>query len=314
MDGITSSGKDKPFARSRAGDRPPRTDPVSDGPSGTGGPERAATAALPAGWRLVPVGTDKVPLLRNWPERAVPAAEVGTIGGWLRRWPGCALALLCGAESGVLVLDVDTLAGHAADGAAALAALQEELGALPEGPCAVTPSGGRHLFLGWPSGHARVPSRPLAPGLDLRASSALVTLPTLGRTPGRGWIVVPGAGGRLPPLPPLWRARILPLPPVPRPRSPLDWGCGAHPRYVEAALESAVRRVAGAVPGTRNTTLWREARSLARLDGLDPDDIARALAAAGRSAGLGPREIDATLRSALKHPAAGPRPPARSHG
>lgn len=258
---------------------------------------------LPGGWRLLPTGPDKVPLLRDWPRRAVPVSEVATLEAWLRRWPRCALALATGAASGVLVLDVDTPAGHGTDGRTALARLEAELGPLPSTATARTPSGGVHLFFAWPAGVARIPSRPLAPGLDVKASGGCVVLPGGERTPGRLWLRPPE--GRLAALPACWRARLLPPPPPVRfgglPRG------GDAGRYAEAALRSACERVATAKPGTRNDTLFREAASLARLEALGDADIVATLADAARRAGLPRREVEATLRSALRRRAGASR-------
>ncbi len=263
----------------------------------------ALLADLPEHWRLVPV-QGKRPVLREWPHRSVPAADREKIGAWLKRWPDCALALVTGPQSGVLVVDVDAPGGdHAADGTAAFARLQEELGRLPETPCARTPSGGWHLFFAWPEGHPHIPNRSPALGIDLRASNGCVVLPTGSRTPGRQW-QTPPAGTVLPDLPVRWRARVLPLPRQPEAGPRPAWRSGVGEargeRYAAAALRSAVERVAGALPGERNNTLFREAASLARLAGLDPSEIAAALTEAALSAGLPQSEVEATIRSALR--------------
>lgn len=268
-------------------------------------PDKPSRTYAALGWRLVPVGPDKVPRIRGWLDAA--SADPACWKAWLRRWPDAALALATGPAPGVLVVDVDAPGpAHAADGAAALARLEEELGPLPSAPSAASPSGGRHLFFAWPAGRDRIPSRPLSPGLDVKASSALATLPCGVRTPGRRWLAPPDPARGLPELPVRWLARLLPMPPVPRARP--TWRPPPGDRYAAAALRSAVERVAGAEPGTRNATLFREARSLARLDGLDRREIAARLEDAALAAGLDRREIAATISSALKRdrPGGGP--------
>ncbi|MDW8371839.1 MAG: bifunctional DNA primase/polymerase [Geminicoccaceae bacterium] len=248
------------------------------------------------GWRLVPVRSDKVPLVKGWPSAA--SADPEQWRAWLRRWPRACLALVTGPASNVLVLDIDApSAQHATDGRVAFEAFEASLGRLPPGPVAETPSGGRHLFFVWPRGRDRIPSRSLAPGLDLKGSGGLVTLPTGARTPGRRWLEFPDIERGLPEVPVRWLARILPLPSVPK-AAPV-WRPPPGDRYAAAALGSAVERVANAAPGTRNTTLFREAVSLARLN-LDRREIAMRLAEAAAAAGLERREVAATLRSALE--------------
>lgn len=262
-------------------------------------------ADLPEHWRLVPV-RGKRPFLREWPRRARRAADSEAVGAWLERWPDCALALVTGSESGVLVIDVDAPGGdHAVDGLAAFTRLEEELGALPEGPWAETPSGGRHLFFAWPEGRPRLSNRSPEPGIDLRATNGCVVLPSGARTPNRRWRISP-ADLAPPPLPPRWLARILPVPrlPVRTPRPTRRPGVALHgrgERYAAAALRSAAERVANAPYGRRNDTLFREAASLARLPELDPAEIEAVLTDAALVAGLPDGEIEATIRSALRY-------------
>ncbi len=257
---------------------------------------QAALAQMPRSWRLVPISSDKRPLLRGWPERATNDPAV--IRGWLRRWPRCALALRCGPESGVLALDIDAQGEtHAADGFAALAELEGELGPLPATTTAITPSAGRHLFFSWPAGIERIPSRPLVSGLDIKGSSGLVTLPTGPRTPRRRWLRPPREGPAE--LPARWRARLVPPPPKPPVCAPRHYSSA----YVRAALERAAGEVATARPGMRNAALNREAFALARIvqsGELDVQTVAELLAAAALRAGLPTPEIKATIRSGLR--------------
>lgn len=259
-------------------------------------PARLSSFYAELAWRLIPIGPDKRPRLKGWPEAASPDPEQWR--EWMSRWRDAALALATGPASGVLVVDVDAPGPeHEADGTAALARLEEELGPLPPAPTAATPSGGLHFFYRWPPGRDRIPSRPLLPGVDLKASGGLVTLPCGPRTPGRRWLALPGLELGLPELPVRWLARVLPLPPVPRPRP--VWRDPPGDRYAAAALRSAADRVAAAAPGTRNATLFKEAASLARLEALAAEAIAARLEEAALAAGLEAREARATIRSAL---------------
>lgn len=266
--------------------------------SGDGSP--CAAAGELGRLRVVPVGPDKVPRLRRWPERAVPVTDRETIREWFARWPDCALALVTGPESGVLVLDVDAPGeAHAADGFAALRALERKLGPLPATAEARTPSGGRHLLFRWPAGIGRIPSKPLRPGLDVKASGGAVTLPCGRRTPGREWARHPREG--IANLPERWRRAIVPRP-MPRYRMTIEIGerdCDAtRERLAERADE-----VARAAAGTRNQTLYRHAfwaATRAREGTLSWHEAETLLAAAGRAAGLRADEIQKTLSSARR--------------
>jgi hypothetical protein len=81
-------------------------------------------------------------------------------------------------------------------------------------------------------------------------------------------------------------------------------GCGdaRARRYAVAALRHAVERVAAARVGVRNTTLNREAFSVARLLGaeLRTAELTDALIVAAEIAGLSTREARATIASALR--------------
>jgi hypothetical protein len=250
--------------------------------------------ALPATWRCVPVGPDKKPLIRGWPTAATADREVWR--EWLRRWPKAALALLTGPESGTLALDIDAPTGGRPDGFAALAELERRYGPLPPTATASSPSGGEHRFFRWPAGVARIPSRPLRPGVDVKGSSGLVTLPCGRRTPGRRWLAHPGEIG-LAELPRSWLTALLPPPPPPPPRR---FEHRRHDgRYLEAALARGFDRVASAAIGTRNSVLNATAWALARLD-VPADAIRDVLVSAAVVAGLGRAESEATVRSALR--------------
>jgi hypothetical protein len=107
----------------------------------------------------------KHPRLRKWREWA--STDPGTIGGWWRQWPAANVGILTGAESGLVVLDVDPRNG----GFESLAAFLP----LPETVTAVTGGGGRHYYFAHPGG--RVQGRDLAEGLELKADGQYVVAP-----------------------------------------------------------------------------------------------------------------------------------------
>jgi hypothetical protein len=261
-----------------------------------------ALRPLPAGWRCVPVA-DKRPLLKAWPEAA--SADREQWRAWLHRWPRAGLALATGPSSGVLVLDVDAPSGGRADGFAALDRLTAELGPLPPTATTSTPSGGRHLFVVWPRGAERIPSRPLRPGLDVKASRGLVTLPCGRRAPGRAWLRHPAEAG-LAELPASWLAALLPPPPPPPPPRPVMVG----DRRLARTLARLADRVRAARPGERHVTLTLTTRAVGGLvpRGLDPELARAELLAAALAAGLDRREARETIAWGLRAGAEAPLP------
>lgn len=113
----------------------------------------------------------KHPRISRWTEAASTAPTV--IERWGRDWPEMNIAVLTGARSELVVLDVDPR--HR--GGDSLDALfpSEELRGLRT-PIALTGGGGRHLYFKYPgSPFKTIPN--LLPGLELKADGAKVTLP-----------------------------------------------------------------------------------------------------------------------------------------
>lgn len=132
----------------------------------------AAVATTSSSWRRIPIRLgDKVPLIRDWRNRA--SAEPEQIAAWSWRWPSCNWAVLCGAP-GPSVLDVE---GDLKAGGSGMPVLRELLatGRLDGWTrWVVTPSGGVHLyFVG-----SDIPKSTLA-GLhvDLQSVGGYVLLP-----------------------------------------------------------------------------------------------------------------------------------------
>jgi hypothetical protein len=146
------------------------------------------------GWRVIPlhdisrgvcscrkgaecITPGKHPRLRDWPERA--STDANLIGGWWKHWPDANVGILTGAESGLVVLDVDPRNG----GSETLDALIVEHGPLPLTPMVETGGGGLHFYFAHPGG--RVRGRELGPGLELKADGQFVVAPPslTGETP-----------------------------------------------------------------------------------------------------------------------------------
>ena len=90
---------------------------------------------------------------------------------WWSMWPEANIGIVCGAVSGLVVIDVD-----GPDGEETLEALAAELGPLPETVEALTGKG-RHLYFAHPSVEIRPSAGVLGPGLDVRGDGGYVVGP-----------------------------------------------------------------------------------------------------------------------------------------
>lgn len=246
----------------------------------------------------------KSPLARGW--QAEASADPAAVARLWRRSPRANLGLATGRVC--WVVDVD-----GADGRTALARLEACYGPLPPTPTSLTGGGGEHRFFALPPGRTvRNSCRRLGPGLDTRGVGGFAVLPPSMHPSGRAYAWQPGREPWSVPLAsaPMWLldSMVPPCPSAPPPSLPLHPSiCSA---YTNAALRRAVERVAGAVPGTRNSTLNAEAWSLARLaacGALPVETVATALASAALAAGLNAREVERTLASGLGAGFADPR-------
>jgi len=124
------------------------------------------------GWRLLPcVRRDKKPLIQDWPHRASCDADI--IRRWAREHEGCNWGVLCGADSGVWMLDVDGELGNAS-----LRSLVEQHGEEWTRTLAVTTARGQHLYFAYPAGTTiRSSAQKLGAGLDVRGEGGYALVP-----------------------------------------------------------------------------------------------------------------------------------------
>jgi hypothetical protein len=101
------------------------------------------------------------------------SADVAVIAEWWRRWPNANVGIRTGPESGIAVLDLDPR--H--DGIASLEALERKHGRLPQGPQALTGSGGQHRYFSYPTNGVRNSAGALGDGLDVRGDGGYVVAP-----------------------------------------------------------------------------------------------------------------------------------------
>lgn len=134
--------------------------------------EEAALDYLGRGWSVIPVRErDKRPAVA-WKDYQRRRVTEKTLHGWFRRSPDYNVAIVTGALSGLVVVDVDPRHG----GKKSLSDLEGEHGRLPETLESVTGGGGRHLYFCHPGGVVsnRVNIRP---GIDLRGDGGCIVAP-----------------------------------------------------------------------------------------------------------------------------------------
>jgi hypothetical protein len=134
--------------------------------------EESALDYLARGWSVVPVrAREKRPLIawQVYQQRRATAADVRD---WFARWPQANVAIVTGAVSGLVVVDVDRQHG----GDDSLARLEREHGPLPRTVEAISGGGGRHFYFAHPGGHVHNRAG-LAPGIDLRGDGGVIVAP-----------------------------------------------------------------------------------------------------------------------------------------
>lgn len=171
----------------------------------TGDLVTAALAYGQAGLRVLPIHTvregvcscgavdcdrpAKHPLIKAGKDFSRASSDVAAIADWWRRWPDANIGIRTGAESGLVVLDVDVPKG----GASSLAALEQEHGKLPSTPEVLTGGGGKHLLFRHPGQEVRPSAGQLGDGLDVRGDGGFIVAPPSLHVSGRPykWVRTP---------------------------------------------------------------------------------------------------------------------------
>ena len=248
----------------------------------------------------------KHPTLRHGLQEATH--DPRQIESWWRRWPHANVAIRTGADSGLVVIDIDPPRGLES-----LIELERRYGRMDRTAMARTGSGGAHLYFRHP-GNMHLGNRAssvLGPGIDVRGDGGYVIAPPSRHVSGRTY------HWRLegdPAPAPTWLIELLTVEPA-RPervdvgRIRTDRGVSA---WASTALAGEIDRVQRADEGQRNQTLNRAAFVLGQIvaaDHLDHDDVSDLLCRAGVASGLGEREVRTTVASGLTAGARRPRHP-----
>lgn len=132
----------------------------------------AALAYLRRGWSVIPIERHGKRPLIHWEEYQRRLPKEPELRDWYTRWPYANVAVVTGAISNLVVLDVDPRHG----GDQSLATLQKTHGKFPRTVEARSGGGGRHIYFSHPGG--TVSNRVgLAPGVDLRGDGGLAIAP-----------------------------------------------------------------------------------------------------------------------------------------
>jgi hypothetical protein len=157
-----------------------------------------ARACLARGWSVIPVEPRGKRPTVAWLEFQHRSPTEREVAQWFGRRRDANLAIVTGAVSGLMVLDVDPRHG----GDASLAALEAGHDALPRTVEAITGGGGRHCYFEHPGG--TVPNRVgIAPGIDLRGDGGVVVAPPSVHSSGRRYAWALGRAPDQAPLAPL---------------------------------------------------------------------------------------------------------------
>jgi hypothetical protein len=183
------------------------------------------------------------------------------------RWPDCRVGIPTGAGNRIVVIETDTPQGHGTNGAALLAKLEAEHGALPDTLTACSPSGSLHRYFLHPGNRIKIKTTAsvIGAGIDIRGDGGMVIAPPSLNLDGRRyrWINRNPIAAM-----PAWLVELTREKPpsisqraVAAIRRPIGRANG----YGAAALESEITALVNTAPGGRNHALNRASFCLHQL-------------------------------------------------
>ncbi len=129
---------------------------------------KAADYYANLGWEVFPCKAgQKTPLTKNGVKDA--SSDPDQIAAWWARWPEANVALACGPESGVAVVDIDVKGGSNG-----FDEIHAEGWEIPDTLRQETPTGGAHYFYEWDSTVKN--KNNFKPGVDIRSAGYYVML------------------------------------------------------------------------------------------------------------------------------------------
>ena len=161
--------------------------------------EQYALDYLKRGWSVIPVRPrEKRPAIR-WLEYQSRLASEDEIKTWYQHRQDANVAIVTGAVSGLVVVDIDPRHG----GEESLAELVRQHGPLPDTIEVLTGGGGRHVYFRHPGGTLRNRVG-FVPGIDLRGDGGCVVAPPSVHPSGKRYTWVKGHDPR--------HAKLAPMP------------------------------------------------------------------------------------------------------
>ncbi|GBF26616.1 hypothetical protein MnTg02_01657 [bacterium MnTg02] len=260
----------------------------------------AACLYVGLGWRVFPLRPGSKKTLKGIGVYDATDDE-DIIAGWERQTPNANIAVACGPETEITVVDVDKHHG----GIESLKALLKANGELPKMPMSQSPRGGFHMYFAYDKRVGNSTNR-IGKGIDCKSKGGYVVLPpswwdgTNGNKKeldGGGhytWVRAP-KGVHLP-IMPGWLIRMAMPPAAPRLKytgKPIKGGGRIHELAVEISRSDQ---------GARNQTLNNKAYLAFRIAlqaNLPLGDVAVQMRNAGKATGQSQVAVLGTVRSAL---------------
>jgi len=134
--------------------------------------EQAALDYLHHGWSVIPVREKEKRPAVPWKAYQTRLVSEDTLHDWYQKKPENNVAIVTGALSGLIVVDVDPRHG----GKESLRKLEREHGQLPQTMESITGGGGRHLYFAHPGGVVTNRTN-IEPGIDLRGDGGCIVAP-----------------------------------------------------------------------------------------------------------------------------------------
>jgi putative DNA primase/helicase len=215
-------------------------------------------------------------------------------------WPHARIGLPTGVDSGIVVVEIDTIEGHGVDGRAALRALEQAHAPLPDTLQAESPSGSIHRYFRHPGAGVKVvcSASKLGAGVDVKGDGGMVIAPPSINPDGRAyrWLNDLSIADM-----PAWLVELTrEKPPTISQRAAVTVSTSMP---TDRRLRGLARAVLHARDGERNAVLhWASCRvgELIADGNADVDLAFDILAEAARVVGLEPSEIGPTIASGIR--------------